>query len=245
MKSLPTIDVPISTVELPSSGKKVRIRPFIVKEEKLLLMALETNNLKDIIDTTKQVISNCLIDGDINIDRLPFFDIDYLFIAMRAKSVGEKIQLRFICKNVVQGEEGPKECGTPMLVDVDISNIEVRNLNIPKEIEISPKIRVQMKYPSYAVMKNIYDSDRDIDKKIKYIIASIDKIWQGDEVFDVKDYKKEDLTAFLEGLTEEQFSKLEYFVDNYPEFSVILKKTCSKCGFNHVKRYSEFGDFFQ
>lgn len=243
---LPTIDLPVYTVKLPSSSKEVRLRPFIVKEEKLLLMALESGDLKDIIETVKQVMSNCLIDNDLNLDKLPFFDIDYLFITMRAKSVGEDISLRFICKNVVPDEEGKeKECGHRMNVSVNLSNIHINNLDIDKNIQLSPKISMKMKYPSYAIMKTIDSNENEMDKKIKYVMASIDKIVDGDSVYDVKDYTKEELQAFIEGLTEEQFGKLEYFVDNFPEFGILLKSKCGKCNFEHLKRYTDFSDFFQ
>ena len=102
--TLPKIDVPTYDVTLPSSGKEIRIRPFLVKEEKLLLMAVESKDSENIIKTTKQVINNCIVSGDIDLDKIPFFDVDYLFIALRAKSIGEKIEVNYRCNNNVGGQ---------------------------------------------------------------------------------------------------------------------------------------------
>jgi hypothetical protein len=211
-----------------------------VKEEKLLLMALESKDEKEIINVVKQVINNCLIDNDLALDKLPFFDIDYLFIAMRAKSIGETINLRFVCKNIVD----EKECGEKLSVQANISNIVVDNKDMDRNIKVTDKITIRMKYPSYEVMKTINDSESDIDKKIKFIMASIDKVIDGDNVLDVNDYKKSDLQEFIEGLTQEQFTKLETFVENYPSFAILIEKDCPKCGFKHKLRYTDFQDFF-
>ena len=102
---LPKIDVPIYNVKLPSTGQELSVRPFLVKEEKMLLMAVKSDDAQEIIRTTKQVINNCIVSPEIDVDTLPFFDIDYLFIALRAKSVGESIDVNFICQSEVDGDK--------------------------------------------------------------------------------------------------------------------------------------------
>jgi hypothetical protein len=239
--ALPKIELPIYSVKLPSTQKEIKIRPFTVKEEKILLMALQSKDQMEIINTVKQVINNCILDGKVNVDKLPFFDIDYLFIALRAKSVGETITLKFKCKNVVND----KVCDAGLGVQADISNIVIDNLDQNKDIQISKDLIIRMKYPTYSVMKMINDSDTELDTKIKYIMASVDKVIEKDTVHDANEYTKEELQNFIEGLTREQFEKLEEFVDNYPSFSVLLERKCPKCGFNHRMRYTDFSDFFQ
>ena len=114
--ALPKIDLPVYELKLPSNNKQVKIRPFLVREEKLLLMAVESNDESEIINTTKQVINNCLIDSDVNIDALPFFDVDYMFVFLRAKSVGDNVEVQLTCNN--ETPEGI--CGNrfPAMVDI-------------------------------------------------------------------------------------------------------------------------------
>ena len=146
---LPKIDVPIYELKIPSTGKIVKVRPFSVKEEKLLLIALEANKLDDVIATVKQVINNCILDDDVNIDKLPFFDIDFMFIYLRAKSIGEKIEVRLTCNNVVEGNV----CNNVFEADMDINNCEiVTNEEIKNDIRLDSRRGVKMKYPNLSLI---------------------------------------------------------------------------------------------
>jgi hypothetical protein len=239
--ALPTIDVPIYELKLPSSGKEIRVRPFLVKEEKLLLMAAESKDADEIIRTTKQIINNCLIDDDVNIDSLPFFDIDYLFIALRAKSISETIEISFTCNNVVD----EYRCGHMFDLDVDISKARiVTNSAIQNTIELSPEVSVKMKYPSYEIMKAINDNDTILNKKLKIIAHCIDMIVKKGKVYTAKDHTKDELVEFVENMTEEKYKKLERFIDNFPYFIVDLQHTCGKCGYEHKIEYTDFESFF-
>jgi len=237
---LPKIDLPTYEIKLPSNNKVVKIRPFLVREEKLLLMALQSDDDIEIINTTKQVINNCLIDSDVNIDSLPFFDVDYLFIALRAKSIGEAIEVKFTCNNTVND----RSCGNNFPAKIDISNCEiVKDEHLTPLIDLG-KIKVKMKYPSYTTMKLILDNDDVMNKKISVIAGSIDQVIDGDSVHTTKDLTQEAIIEFIESLTKEQFSKLEYFIDNFPSFVIRTKATCNKCGFEHHLSYSDFASFF-
>lgn len=239
--ALPKIDLPIYEVKLPSNGKTVKIRPFLVKEEKLLLMAIEAQDEIEIINTTKQVINNCLIDSDVNIETLPFFDIDYLFIALRAKSVGEAIEIKFTCNNTVNDVV----CGKTFPAKIDISNCDLHtNPNVQFLIDIGKNMKVKMKYPNYTTMKMIFDNDTMINKQVNIIAGSIDQVIEGETVHTSKDFTKEEITEFVENLTKEQYSKLEHFVNNFPEFEIKSIATCEKCGFEHHLSYSDFTSFF-
>ena len=240
--AIPKIDLPIYELKLPSNGKEVRVRPFVVREEKLLLMAAASDDTDEIIKTTKQIINNCLIDNDINVETLPFFDVDYLFIALRAKSIGEKINMSFTCNNVT--DDNP--CNSVFDVPVDIANAHVvMPEGISNKIDLGGILSVKMKYPNYSIMKIINDNDSIIDKKIKVIANCIENIVQGDKVLGTKDFTKKEAEEFVEGLTKSQFEKLEEYVDNFPYFVVDLDHKCQKCGFDHHIEYRDFASFFQ
>ena len=240
---IPKVDLPIYELNLPSNGKKIRIRPFIVKEEKLLLMAVESNDEKTIIDTTKQILNNCVIDGqDFNIDKLPFFDIDYLFIALRAKSIGESVDINYTCNNITGSGN---RCGNVFPAKIDVSNCSViRDDTISKDIQLSGKMLVKMKYPNYTTMKLILENDNVINKKINIIAGSIEMIQDGDNVYTSKDFTKQEIIEFVENLTQEQYRKLEYFVDNFPSFVITSQATCDACGYTHKLEYKDFASFF-
>lgn len=240
---LPKIDLPTYDLKLPSNGKEVTFRPFLVKEEKLLLMAAKSGDANEIIKTTKQVINNCIIEpSDLNIDTLPFFDMDCLFIAMRAKSVGEAIEVNYICQNKVEDQL----CGSRFPVSIDISNVEVsKRDDISSEIRFNDNLIFYMKYPTYSIIKLLNDNDDSFEKKIKIIVASVDRIFANDQFYTNKELTPEEIQNFIEGLTQEQFNKLADFVGNFPSFFVKAEGTCPKCGKAHTVRYTDFVRFFQ
>jgi hypothetical protein len=238
---IPKISVPIYTVKLPSSGKQIRIRPFLVKEEKLLLIAAQTKDINEIVSATKQVINNCLIDNNVSVDTLPFFDVDYLIVALRAKSIGETIPVKFLCNNVVDGEK----CGHSFPVDIDISKASiVKDESIKPEIWLTEDMGVKMKYPKYSVMKTIMSNESDFDRMIRIIGASIDSIFDKTENYSTKEMSREEVHEFIEGLTKVQFAQLENFVKNFPEFECKVQHQCEKCSFNHNINYNNFDSFF-
>jgi hypothetical protein len=238
--AIPKIDYPTYEIKLPSDNKTIVVRPFSVKEEKLLLMALEANNLDDVIKTVKQVINNCVITGDVNVDRLPFFDIDYLFIFLRAKSIGENVDVTLTCNNVLEDET---VCGNVFPTKMDVTNIEIeRPEGIDDDIKLTDVAGVKMKYPNYATMKRIEETDMDV--KTNMIANAIDYIWDEQGKHSAKESSKEELIEFVESLTENNYKKLQDFVDNTPKFVVKLDAKCPKCGFDHKVRYSDFYDFF-
>jgi hypothetical protein len=239
---LPKIDVPTYDVTVPSTGKSIKIRPFLVKEEKLLLMAVESKDNENIIKTTKQIINNCIVFGDIDLEKMPFFDVDYLFIALRAKSIGEKIEMSYTCNHTVDGNK----CGGVFQADIDISNCVIdKNDNIDMLIKLNNNLSIKMKYPSYTIMKAIMSNESVLEKKIRVICSCVDRIVNGDKVYTSKDFSKEELKRFIEGLTQEQYKKLEEFVDNLPTFYITSKGVCPKCKYEHNIKYTDFTRFFQ
>lgn len=238
---LPVLDLPTYDLKIPSNSQYVKIRPFTVKEEKILLMAAESNDGNEVINTTRQIVKNCIVSEDVDIDKLPFFDVDYLFIALRAKSVGESIEVKFTCNNVVDGNA----CKNIFPAKIDISNCKIiKNESVPKDIELGRGVRVKMKYPGYSIMKTLVETDRDIDKKVYIIANSIEQIQDKDKIYTLKDITPDEMVKFVEGLTREQFDKLENFVNNFPTFVVTAEADCPKCGFHHNLEYKEFVSFF-
>lgn len=237
---LPKIDMPVYDMVIPSSGETIKVRPFNVKEEKLLLIAMESQNVDEIINTVKQVINNCIVSGDANVDKLPFFDIDYMFIFLRAKSLGDKVEISMTCHNVVDNEQ----CGNKFKSNIDISKVDIiRAEGVSDTIDLGGGKGVKMKHPTYATMKRI-EMKSEIDEKTNIIINSIDQIFDQDGIYPARDHSKEELREFVESLTEENYKKLEFFVDTSPSFAVILEEDCNKCGFHHRVRYTDFYDFF-
>lgn len=243
--------LPHYDLKLPSTGKKVTIRPFTVKEEKILLMAAESDDTNEIINTTKQIVSNCIIGDSFDVDKLPFFDVDYLFIALRAKSIGESVEVKFTCNAPWYNPDDekfnrpPKECGNIFSAAIDISNCEIeKNEKIKDTIRISNNLTVKMKYPNYETMKRLNDDDNEIDRKIDIIVACIEMITDGDNVYTTKDMTKKEMRETIENLTMEQFKRFEEYVDNFPSFAIKAKAKCPKCGFEHELEYREFTSFF-
>lgn len=238
--ALPKIELPAYDVTIPSTEKTIRVRPFTVKEEKMLLMAVETKVSADVIATVRQVINNCILDGDLDVDKMPFYDIDYLFVFLRAKSVGETVEVKLTCNNVVNEEV----CGHQFTAEMDIANIEViKNDDIKDDIKLDATSGVKMKYPSYSIMRKVEELS-DIDKKTYIIASSIEYVYDKEGMHSHKDYTTEELVEFIEGLTEENYKKLEEYVDGFPIVAAKINATCSKCGYEHKLRYTDFFDFF-
>jgi hypothetical protein len=235
--------VPEYTIKIPSTGKEVKVRPFLVGEERLLLMALEGKDEQSILDTTKQIVSRCIIDDDvkIDVDKLPFYDVDYLFIALRAKSIGENVDINWICRADVDGEE----CGTTFPAKIDISNVIIeKNEEIKDIVDLPNQMKIKLKVPSYTAVKSILDDSNTLDQKIRLIVASIEYIQNRDQIITLKDVTENDYRLFVEGLTQEHFRKLEMWVDNFPSFLVQQEAACPKCGFNHSLRFDDLDRFF-
>lgn len=237
---LPKIDLPLYELKIPSNGQEIKVRPFLVKEEKLLLLAAESKDPVTIVNTTLQVISNCIVEDKININALPFFDIDYLFIALRAKSLGESVRVNFKCNN----ETAEGICGNVFPVNIDIANVEIFDLDKPKSIQLSNNMSLRMKFPTYSLMRMIDEKENALERKTKIMAACIDAIVTGKDMMSSKDFSKEQMIEFIDGLTEEQMNKIETFTGKMPSFAVSANKTCNKCGFEHNIVYRDFVSFF-
>jgi len=240
---LPKIDVPTFRISLPSDERIIQVRPFLVKEEKILLIAAESKDPEEMTQAILQVIDNCIVDAGqdpYNLDRRPFFDIEYLFTALRAKSISENIDINFQC-NQMDGED---YCGNIFEVKLDILEAQVSksSIDISDKIEFSSTAGVKMKYPSYKDANTT--TENGIDRKINLIQNSIDYIYDGETIHSRKDISEEELSEFIDNLTSDQFNKMEFWVNNLPSLMIEKTRVCEKCKYEHKLVYDDFDSFF-
>ena len=228
---LPKIDVPVFSINLISTGKEVKFRPFTVKEEKLFLMANESSDLKTVVDTTKQVLNNCII-SEVDVDKLPVFDIEYLFLNIRARSVSEVINLNYKCNNDIKNEkdEGTHKCGHTVKIDVNILDIKPKtDAKQENKIQITDKVGMVMKYPNFDTLKK-YENVNQADVIMKLTANCIEYIYDDDQIYYAKDTTEDELIDFIEGMQSKDLEKIKNFFDNMPKISKDLDFKCGKCG---------------
>jgi hypothetical protein len=211
--ALPTISVPTFDVDVYSTKQKVSMRPFLVREEKILILAAESNQRADMIRSMQQVINSCS-DGKIDAEKLPFFDIQNIFIRLRSQSIGRDSEFNLIC-----GECGHK---TPTILDLDQIELQITP-DHKNKIMITDDIGVIMKYPTADIL---VDDDLPV---FDLVVSCIDKVFTQDEIHDSKDQTTEEIVEFIEGLTTEQFEKIVEFFITSPKIFHNIEYTCSKC----------------
>ena len=242
---LPKIDVPVFSINLLSNGKEVKFRPFTVKEEKLFLMANESKDIKTIIDTTKQVLNNCLV-SDVDVDTMPIFDIEYLFLNIRARSVSEIINLSYKCNNDIKNEEDEEthKCANVVQIDLNVLDIKPKTDKKPEtKIEITEKLGIVMKYPNFNALRS-YDGENQNDMVFKLTIDCIEYIYDGDQIYYAKDATEEELVEFIEGMQSKDLEKIKNFFDNMPKISKDVDFKCNKCGYEENITIEGLESFF-
>jgi hypothetical protein len=217
---LPKIATPTYELELPSTGETIKYRPFLVKEEKLLVIALESEDTKQITTAIKTVIKNCIQTKGIKVESLPTFDIEYLFLNIRGKSVGEEIEVNIVC---------PDDEETNATVKINVDDVKVqRNEEHTNKIKLDSHLMMEMKYPSLdQFIKSNFDlSDNNaMDQSFELIASCVDKIYSEDEVWAAADVTKKELMEFLDQMNTTQFKQIENFFATMPKLShkVIVK----------------------
>ena len=211
---LPTIVTPSYELELPSTGKKIKYRPFLVKEEKLLVLALETENTKDISTAIKTVLKSCIQTKGIKVENLPTFDIEYLFLNIRGKSVGEEVDVNLIA---------PDDGVTEVPVTINIDDIEIqKNKDHNNKVKLDESLVMEMKYPSLdQFIKSNFDftEEANMDQSFDLIASCIDKIYNEEEVWSAADCTKKEVKDFLEQMNSMQFKEIEKFFETMPKLS--------------------------
>ena len=244
---LPKLDVPIYELDLPLSKKKVKFRPFLVKEEKILLMAMESETDESTLLAIKQIIGNCCLSDDIDIETLPITDLEYFFLNLRARSVNEIVELEYKCNNKVKDEnEEEKDCGNIVKLEVNVLDIKPEvSENHSTKIALTPTMGVVMKYPSFKIVENNEKVEGgEIEKLMNILVNSIESVYTEDSIFYAKDVSKQELTEFIENLTRDQFVKVQEFFDTMPKIKKELDFTCKKCGYHENITVEGIQSFF-
>ena len=218
---LPKISAPTYELVLPSSNKKIRYRPFLVREEKILIMALESEDTKQITEAIKTVLHNCIITRGIKVDKLSTFDIEYLFLNVRGKSVGETVEVNITC---------PDDSQTKVPVEIDIDAIKIqKNPKHTNIIKLDDNLSVQMNYPSLdQFIETNFETDSQntqVDQSLNVIMSCINQVYNEEESWSASDCTKKELKEFVESMNSKQFKDIEAFFETMPKLSHKIKIT--------------------
>ena len=217
---LPKIATPTYELELPSTGKTIKYRPFLVKEEKVLVIALESEDTKQITNAIKAVLKNCVLTKGIKVETLPTFDIEFLFLNIRGKSVGEEIEVNIVCP-----DDG--ETNVPVFIDLDSIQVQ-KDDDHTNQIKLDDDLMMEMKYPSLEqFIKNNFDfqEGNQMDQSFELIATCIDKIYNEDEVWATADCTKKEVKEFLESMNSSQFKEIEKFFESMPKLKHTIEVT--------------------
>ena len=229
-------DSPKYELAIPSTGEMVRFRPFLVKEQKVLLLAYESQNKRQIIQAILDTIKSC-VESDFNVAKLTTFDLDYMFTQIRAKSVGEKVNIHIPCES----------CQTSNEVEINLEEIEIEKTPSEEIVQLTDDISVKLKYPNYADFlrdKDFFESESQSEMIMKIMIASIESIMTNEENILLKDEPKEEVEKFIDSMTGAQFEKITKFVQHMPVMKQDVKFKCISCGEENNRTLQGIDDFF-
>ena len=213
---LPKISTPTYDLTIPSSNRKIKYRPFLVKEEKILIIAMETQDDKQIAEAVKNVLGSCILTRGISVDKLSTFDIEYLFLNIRGKSVGETVEVMITC---------PDDNTTKVPVVINLDEIQVKRSDEHDiDINLDGKLSMRMKYPSMGeFVKNNFNVEMKVEDTFDMVCSCIEQVFSEDESWAASDCTKKELLDFLESLDSNQFKKIEKFFDTMPKLSHTFK----------------------
>jgi len=238
--SLPKIAVPLFKLIVPSTGEEITYRPFLVKEEKLLMIAKEAEDEESIITTTMQILESCT-NNEVDISKLAHFDIEYLFLNIRAKSVGEEIELRYKHSEGVNREG--VECKTVTPVSINIEEVKVTTQEgHDKKIMLTDNVGIQMKYPKPSTFVKLLDSQTE--NIVEVIVDCIDYLFDEEQIYDETTTTKDEMIEFIESLSQEQLIKINDFFDTMPQLQHEVEYECMGCGQKDKIVLRGLSDFF-
>ena len=213
---LPKISTPTYELVLPSNNKKVKYRPFLVREEKILILALESNDSKQVSDAIVEILTSCILTKNIDVTTLPTFDIEYLFLNIRGKSVGETVEVLVTC---------PDDNKTKVPVVVNLDEIQViRSEDHSADISLDGNLSMRMKYPSMGeFVKSNFNVEMKVDDTFDMVCSCIEQVYSEEESWAAADCTKKELLEFLEQLDSSQFKKIETFFETMPKLSHTFK----------------------
>jgi hypothetical protein len=234
--ALPKLATPKFGLELPSNGERITFRPFVVKEEKMLLMAASAEDQNSMIDAVKDVIASCVI-SDINVDTLPYFDLEYIFLNIRAKSIGEIVKMEYRHTGGVNYAGIACETVTP--VDINLEEVKVQKSDgHTNKIDLDGRLGMEMRYPTISDIKQITQGDDEIEMLAKCIISVYDEedVYEPDNLADA--------IQFIEGLNSVQFAKVMQFIQTIPKLKHSFSYKCRGCGQEDTVVLEGLSDFF-
>jgi ribosomal protein L44E len=237
--ALPMNSTPVYNLTIPSTGKVINYRPFLIKEEKALLVAQQSEDPKVMMDTLKQVIRDCVEDKQLQVNDLATFDIEYMFLQIRAKSVGEVVELNLKCDTCEDEKAFAR-------VNIDLTKLQVEKEDGHNaKINLFNDVGVIMKYPSFDTIKKFEGLDNNnVDQMFEIVIDCIDAIYTTEEVYHSKEQTKQDLLDFLNNLTSDQFVKIQQFFETMPKLRKHIDYSCPVCGKEHHKVLEGIASFF-
>jgi len=248
--ALPKLDIPTYETILPSTGKPIEFRPFLVKEEKILLMVSSDNNPKekDILRAVKQIIGNCVLSPEFDISKCTSYDIEKIFLELRSKSVGEIINLRF--RHSGGKNRLGKECSHTTQVEIPIDDIElVWKEKVEFKIQLTDTVGIKLRHPSVndveaiADMKGKTNSDT-VERIMALLRRCTEYIWDEQSTYKIDDANDEELIGFFDALTSDQFKKIEKFFESAPQLQYVVKYKCEGCGEDTEHLMKGLRDFF-
>jgi hypothetical protein len=236
MNPLPSLSTPTFELILPSTGKKIKYRPFLVKEEKILLMAMESGETKQMSVAIRQIINDCT-NNKLDVDNMPLFDVEYIFLQLRAKSVGETAEPLITC---------PK-CNESTKIKLNIASVEVhKEEDHDPKIKLTDSVGVVMNYPQLALSEEFDLAEIESDSELAFdvILRCIDQIWDGDDIWDAKEVGLDNIREFVDNMSQEQFTKIAGFFETMPQLKHVLDFTCPFCKEEMDITLQGLNDFF-
>ena len=237
--TLPSVETPRYELTLPSTDKVIQYRPFLVKEEKILLVAMESNDNNEILNATKEILKACTYE-QLDVEKLPIFDIEYIFLQIRAKSVGEVASFKMICPD-------DKETYADVEVDLTKVNVQVNDEHTNNiVIDENRKLGIVFNYPTLGITKAGFNIDStDIDTLFDLMANSIDNIYEGEKIYPAKDSTRKELKDFLENLPQDSFKKIKTFFETMPQLRHSVEVENPKTKVKSTIELKGIRDFFQ
>lgn len=242
--TLPTITRPIHTTNILSRKEPVQFMPFSVAESKILMMAKESQDTKTVVDAVRQILQNCLVDKKIDVRKLPMVDLEWLFIQIHSKSMGERVPLFFKCTNKVgPGTSNDSTCGMLLQFDADLTKVDIANKDVNRTIKINEEVGMKMKFPTWEVTEKMLDAQEGTED-LTLAAMCIESVYDAQSVYNAAEATDEEMVDFVKSLPVEKYEAIQEFLDNCPMIFSEHQITCQKCGFHHVITLEGLEDHF-